>query len=51
MSLLVEKKVDLVLQAHDHTYQRTRQLDAGPSCAIVKVDLQRSSISSEEESL
>ena len=26
MSLLVEKKVDLVLQAHDRTYQRTRQL-------------------------
>jgi hypothetical protein len=38
MSLLVEKKVDLVLQAHDHTYQRTRQLDTGSSCAIVKVD-------------
>jgi hypothetical protein len=38
MSLLVEKKVDLVLQAHDHTYQRTRQLDTGPTCAIVKVD-------------
>ena len=38
MSLLVEKKVDLVLQADDHTYQRTRQLDTGPSCAIVKVD-------------
>jgi hypothetical protein len=38
MSLLVEKKVDLVLQAHDHTYQRTRQLGTGPSCAIVKVD-------------
>jgi hypothetical protein len=38
MSLLVEKNVDLVLQAHDHTYQRTRQLDISPSCAIVKVD-------------
>jgi hypothetical protein len=38
MSLLVEKKVDLVLQAHDHTYQRTRQLGTGPACAIVKVD-------------
>jgi hypothetical protein len=38
MSLLVEKKVDLVLQAHDHTYQRTRQLATGPSCAVVKVD-------------
>ena len=38
MSLLVEKKVDLVLQAHDHTYQRTKQLSTGSSCATVKVD-------------
>jgi hypothetical protein len=38
MSLLVEKKVDLVLHAHDHSYQRTRQLATGSSCAIVKVD-------------
>jgi hypothetical protein len=38
MSLLVEKKVDLVLQAHDHTYQRTRQLATGSACAVVKVD-------------
>ncbi len=38
MSLLVEKKVDLVLHAHDHTYQRTRQLSTGASCPLVKVD-------------
>jgi hypothetical protein len=38
MSLLVEKKVDLVLHAHDHTYQRTKQLATGSSCTIVKVD-------------
>ena len=38
MSLLVEKKVDLVLHAHDHTYQRTGQLATGSSCAMVKVD-------------
>lgn len=38
MSLLVEKRVDLVLHAHDHTYQRTRQLATGSSCTIVKVD-------------
>jgi hypothetical protein len=38
MSLLIEKKVDLVLHAHDHTYQRTRQLATGSSCTIVKVD-------------
>ena len=38
MSLLVEKKVDLVLHAHEHTYQRTRQLATGPSCPAVEVD-------------
>jgi len=38
MSLLVKKKVDLVLHAHDHTYQRTRQLATGSSCPMVKVD-------------
>ena len=26
MNLLIEKRVDLVLQAHDHTYQRSKQL-------------------------
>ena len=26
MDLLIEKRVDLVLQAHDHTYQRSKQL-------------------------
>jgi hypothetical protein len=31
MNLLAEKKVDLVLQAHDHTYQRTKQLSTNPS--------------------
>ena len=38
MSLLIEKKVDLVLQAHEHTYQRTRQLGASSSCPVVEVD-------------
>jgi hypothetical protein len=38
MSLLVEKKVDLVLHAHEHTYQRTGQLATGPSCPVVTVD-------------
>src|SRR5437879_13818784 len=33
MDLLREKKVDLVLQAHDHTYQRSKQL----SCALREV--------------
>jgi len=32
MNLLIQKRVDLVLQAHDHNYQRSKQL----TCAIVK---------------
>jgi hypothetical protein len=32
MNLLFEKKVDLVLQAHDHNYQRSKQL----TCALVE---------------
>ena len=38
MSLLVEKKVDLVLHGHEHNYQRTHQLATGPGCEIVEVD-------------
>ncbi len=33
MDLLIEKKVDLVLQAHDHNYQRSKQV----SCVEVNV--------------
>lgn len=29
MNLLVDKRVDLVLQGHDHNYQRSKQLKAG----------------------
>ena len=32
MNLLLQKKVDLVLQAHDHNYQRSKQL----TCAVVE---------------
>jgi calcineurin-like phosphoesterase family protein len=32
MNLLIQKKVDLVLQAHDHNYQRSKQL----TCAFVE---------------
>jgi hypothetical protein len=32
MNLLIQKKVDLVLQAHDHNYQRSKQL----TCALVQ---------------
>ncbi|MCU1533005.1 MAG: phosphohydrolase [Arthrobacter sp.] len=31
-TMLLEKKVDLVLTGHDHIYQRTRQLGTGPAC-------------------
>ncbi len=38
LSLLVEKKVGLVLHGHEHNYQRTHQLATGPACEIVEVD-------------
>jgi hypothetical protein len=38
MNLLVAQKVDLVLQAHDHTYQRSKQLSTGSACPIVLID-------------
>jgi hypothetical protein len=36
--LLIERRVDLVLHAHEHSYQRSRQLATGPACAQVRVD-------------
>jgi chitodextrinase len=39
MNLLVEKKVDLVLQAHDHNYQRSKQLALNAStCPSVPIN-------------
>lgn len=38
LDLLVTERVDLVLHAHDHTYQRSRQLGVGRTCARVVVD-------------
>jgi Calcineurin-like phosphoesterase len=38
LSLLVREKVDLVLQAHDHTYQRTHALAAASGCPTVVID-------------
>jgi putative Ig domain-containing protein/calcineurin-like phosphoesterase family protein len=35
MNMLVEKKVDLVIQGHKHTYQRGKQLALGTGCAAV----------------
>ena len=37
-NLLVGKKVDLVLQGHDHGYQRSKQLALGSSCPAVPVN-------------
>jgi calcineurin-like phosphoesterase family protein len=35
MNLLVSKKVDLYLQAHDHAYSRTKQLALGAGCSAI----------------
>lgn len=35
MNLLVSKKVDLYLQAHDHAYSRSKQLALGAGCASI----------------
>jgi hypothetical protein len=35
---LVDLKVDLILQAHTHTYQRSKQLAHGPACPSVLAD-------------
>jgi hypothetical protein len=35
MNLLISKKVDLYLQAHDHAYSRTNQLALGPGCPTI----------------
>lgn len=34
-NLLIEKRVDLILQAHDHNYQRSKQLAHGASCSAI----------------
>jgi hypothetical protein len=39
LSLMINKHVDLVLSAHDHTYQRSRQILApAPGCPEVLID-------------
>ncbi|HYT38682.1 MAG TPA: metallophosphoesterase, partial [Acidimicrobiia bacterium] len=35
LNLLVGKKVDLVLQGHEHSYQRSKQLALGSACTAV----------------
>lgn len=34
-NLLIQKKVDLILQAHNHNYQRSKQLALSASCASI----------------
>jgi PKD repeat protein len=36
-NLLISKKVDLVLNGHEHLYQRTKQLATGPGCATLTI--------------
>lgn len=36
-NLLLDKKVDLVLTGHNHSYQRTHQLSLGPGCTMLVV--------------
>jgi hypothetical protein len=38
LNLLIAKKVDLVLQGHDHTYQRSKQLAHSPGCTVLRGD-------------
>jgi hypothetical protein len=38
LNLLVEKKVDLILQAHEHNYQRSKQLSLNAACPTIEVD-------------
>jgi len=37
-NLLVDKRVDLILQGHEHGYARSRQLSTGPSCPAIPVN-------------
>lgn len=37
-NLLVAKKVDLIVQGHDHTYQRSKQLAHSPGCPLVPTE-------------
>jgi hypothetical protein len=37
-NLLVEKRVDLILQGHEHGYERSKQLASGPGCPAVPLN-------------
>lgn len=34
-NVLVERKVDVIVQGHDHGYQRSKQLTLGPGCTAI----------------
>lgn len=38
LNVLLERKVDLVLQGHDHGFQRSHQLSLGPDCPALEPD-------------
>ena len=39
LNLLLERRVDLVLQGHEHGYQRTKQLSLGADCPELEPDV------------
>jgi calcineurin-like phosphoesterase family protein len=40
LNLLVDKRVDLILQGHEHGYERSKQLTTGPGCAAIPLGAQ-----------
>lgn len=38
LNLLVDRRVDLMMQGHDHNYQRSKQLALGPGCPAVPIN-------------
>ena len=37
INLLADRKVDLILQGHEHGYERSKQLTTGPACAAIPI--------------
>jgi hypothetical protein len=38
-NLLVERRVDLILQGHEHGYERSKQLASGPACPAIPINV------------
>ena len=38
LNVLIDRKVDLILQGHDHSYQRSKQLGLSANCTAVKAN-------------